>query len=75
MERVTRGLYKHAKSDRFYSVIAVGTHTETDEEVVVYYPKDSPDKVYVRPLDQFDEEVRFTKSNGLIYEGKRFIRV
>jgi len=48
---------KHYKGG-FYTVIGIGTESETGDEVVVYRNnKDS--RIWVRPIDMFYEEVRY----------------
>jgi hypothetical protein len=51
------GRYRHFKGGE-YEVVFVGRHTETDEEVVVYFSADEPDEVWVRPVDMFLEPVK-----------------
>lgn len=48
------GKYKHFKGGE-YEVIGVARHSETLEELVVYY--DSKHELWVRPISIFDEEV------------------
>lgn len=55
------GRYRHYKGKE-YQVIAVGFHTETREEVVIYQakyfvPDLGEDSWWVRPLSMFIEEV------------------
>ena len=54
---VKKGLYKHYKGG-YYLVDAVGIHSETGEEVVIYHSEKDKSKVWVRPLSMFIEEVR-----------------
>jgi hypothetical protein len=49
-------LYKHYKGN-YYLVLFKGTHTETQEEMVVYYNVDDKSKVWIRPADMFFEDV------------------
>ena len=49
-------LYKHYKG-RIYVILTVATHTETNEKLVVYHPIREPDKMWVRPLSMWNEEV------------------
>ncbi len=63
------GKYRHFKGNE-YVVMEVGTHTETEEEMVIYYACKDPAKIWVRPLSMWNEIV---KRDG--YEGPRFIWV
>ncbi|MEF2920753.1 MAG: DUF1653 domain-containing protein [Acutalibacteraceae bacterium] len=66
-EEVTLGNYRHFKGNE-YQVIAIGRHTETNEELVVYKDTTSH-KIWVRPYSMFIDLVeidgkyvpRFTK--------------
>lgn len=54
---VQPGVYRHYKGNE-YRVIAVGRHTETEEELVIYQPLYQSDVAYwVRPLEMFLETV------------------
>lgn len=60
------GIYRHFKGDE-YQVLQVARDSETTEEVVVYQSLKYPDRVWVRPLSMFVEEV---SRDG--YDGPRF---
>lgn len=64
---VEPGIYQHFKGD-VYFVSGVVEHSETHEQLVVYFPLDRfPGwKVWARPLAMFEEEVE--------YEGQRVPR-
>ena len=54
------GVYKHFKGD-YYLVLDIATHSETDEEYVVYRALYGENKLYIRPKDMFLEEVDHAK--------------
>lgn len=51
-------IYKHFKGT-LYEVMAIGTDTETEEQVVIYRPynSSSQDKIWVRPYNSFISKV------------------
>ena len=51
------GLYKHTKKGTIYRVIVIGLHSETQEEMVVYYQEDKKEKVWVRPAIMFFDNI------------------
>lgn len=58
---ITKGYYHHYKGAT-YLVMGVGKHTETGEEMVVYWPADfkrfnQPKSFHIRPLKMFEELV------------------
>lgn len=50
------GIYRHFKGSE-YRVLAVATHSETEEQVVVYHPLYGDRAWWVRPLAMFTEVV------------------
>lgn len=56
MEVVIGGEYEHFKGKR-YRVIAIGKHSETLEEMVVYQGQYDDNPIWVRPLAMFTDEV------------------
>ncbi|MBM84239.1 MAG: hypothetical protein CMJ78_27100 [Planctomycetaceae bacterium] len=50
------GRYRHYKGNE-YIVLGVATHSETDEQLVVYRPGYGERGLWVRPLAMFNETV------------------
>lgn len=53
---IKTGTYQHFKGN-YYQVLHIARHSETEEYMVVYHPKDTPEDVWIRPLDMFDETI------------------
>ncbi len=72
MQTIRPGIYHHFKtSDTLYEVLGVATHTETNEELVVY-KRLTDGFLYARPADMFLEQVDKPEH---AYSGPRFIYV
>jgi hypothetical protein len=56
MTTIPTGRYRHFKGNE-YSVLGVATHSETQEELVVYRPEYGNRPLMVRPLTMFLENV------------------
>jgi len=57
MEKVKiGGIYRHYKN-KDYRVLALATHSETLEEMVVYQALYGEEKIWVRPLLMFTESI------------------
>ena len=50
------GKYRHFKGGE-YEVLCMATHSETEEEMVVYRPLYGDHGVWVRPASMWDQEV------------------
>ena len=55
---IQAGTYRHYKN-KLYQVIDVATHSETLETLVIYKPLYGEEKLWVRPLKMFEEEIVF----------------
>jgi len=53
---IKNGWYKHFKGGYYY-VVCMAKHSETLEDMVVYYHKDSPNDIWVRPASMWHELV------------------
>lgn len=53
---ITPGTYRHYKGN-LYEVLDVATHSETEEQLVVYRALYGERGLWVRPLDMFTESV------------------
>ena len=50
------GLYKHFKGT-IYEVIGIATHSETQEQLVIYRSTSDKNKLWARPLEMFTSKV------------------
>ena len=66
MNTIKLGRYRHFKGNE-YEVIALATHSETGESMVVYRALCGDGGVWVRPVSMWDESV---ERDGKVY--KRF---
>ena len=53
---ISPGLYLHYKGNK-YEVIGTAKHSETEEDLVVYFAVKSPEQLWVRPLAMFSETI------------------
>ena len=56
MERIKLGKYRHFKGNE-YEVLALATHSETGEDMVVYRALYGEGGVWVRPAVMWNEEI------------------
>ena len=66
------GTYKHYKG-KYYQVIGIAKHSETLEDLVVYYClyQNDESQLWVRPKKMFEEKVEF---NNKIVPRFKFIK-
>jgi hypothetical protein len=53
---IKKGWYKHFKGNYYY-VTGTAINTETLEDMVIYYCKENPSDIYVRPASMWNEMV------------------
>ena len=56
MREITTGIYRHFKGKMYY-VVCIATHTETNEQMVVYQALYGMFRYFVRPYEMFASEV------------------
>ena len=64
---IKTGKYRHYKGKN-YEVIDVAIHSETQELLVVYRPMYGEAKLWVRPLDMFQEYIDINGEKVLRFE-------
>ncbi len=69
METVKLGRYRHFKGNE-YEVIGVAKHSETLEEYVVYKALYGEGKIWIRPIEMWNETV---EKDGKTYKRFEFI--
>ena len=70
MEDIKLGIYKHYKGNE-YRVLAIATHSETLEKLVVYQALYGSYGIWVRPINMWNEIVEV---NGQQVKRFEFIR-
>lgn len=63
-------IYEHFKTKNHYKVIAIGKHSETLEDMVIYEALyDNPkSKIWIRPVSMFVEKVEWPKGSGIMVD-------
>jgi hypothetical protein len=61
MDAIPSGIYRHYKGND-YRILSCATHSETQEQMVVYQPIYGEPSLWVRPLAMFTETVQL--ANG-----------
>ncbi len=56
-QTIKRGIYRHFKGGE-YELLALATHSETLEKMVVYRALYGEKKIWVRPADMWNETVQ-----------------
>ena len=54
---IKKGIYRHYKGN-LYQVIEVATHSETQQQLVVYRTLYGDYSMWVRPLEMFEESIQ-----------------
>ena len=54
---IKKGIYRHYKGN-LYQVIEVATHSETQDQLVVYRTLYGDYSMWVRPLEMFEDSIR-----------------
>jgi len=69
------GVYRHFKTGNTYRVVALGKHSETLEDMVVYEAQyENPiSSIWVRPQGMFEEKTEWPKGSGILVA--RFERI
>ena len=67
---IKKGTYQHFKGN-YYQVLNIARHSETEEYMVVYHPENTPDDIWIRPLDMF---VQTIERDGKSLERFKFIK-
>lgn len=58
IKKPKKGIYKHFKGN-YYLVIDIGKHTDTLEEFIIYKALYDNGDIWIRPLYQFNEAVKY----------------
>ncbi len=68
---IKRGIYRHYKGN-LYQVLSTGRHSETEEWMVIYKTLYGDASIWIRPFDNFIEEVEVDgkKQKRFEYMGK-----
>lgn len=61
MKVLENRIYRHFKAKRFYKMLCVAMHTETQEKMVVYQALYGDYKYFVRPYEMFVSKVDHDK--------------
>jgi len=69
--KIKKGIYKHFKGNE-YEVLDIALHSETQKEFVVYRALYGENKLWIRPVEMFLEEV---DKPEIGYRGPRFTYV
>lgn len=67
---IKKGIYQHYKGNK-YEVLSVASHSETLDDMVVYKALYGDEKIWVRPLSMWNDEIILTDGR----KTKRFVLV
>ena len=68
------GFYRHYKGGDYY-VLGLATHSETEEEMVIYQKSQEDSVLYVRPRRSFDEILIFSDTEQGLTTVHRFVKI
>jgi hypothetical protein len=69
MDEIKLGKYRHFKGNE-YEVVALATHSETGEKMVVYHALYGENGMWVRPASMWNEQV---ERDGVVYQRFTYI--
>ena len=71
-EVLPKHIYQHFKGNLYY-VHGIATHTETEEELVIYQALYGDFKMYARPLSMFCDRIDVNREDNTTGQETRFI--
>ena len=58
MEIKINGIYRHYKGN-YYKVLAIGKHSESLDNLVIYQAQYGSNDIWCRPLDMWNDEIDY----------------
>lgn len=66
-QKIKKGIYQHYKNLKYYEVLGVALHTESEEILVIYKPLyKNKYKLFARPYKMFFEKVKSPETQKFI---------